>query len=421
MLFNDLRKLKADAKKIHLTPDEKNSMDKAILGFMQKNPLQSVRIEKDARHTVYGQTVIFSFLHKKYMFASLVVLLVVALGGGVSYAAEGTVPGQPLYPVKHLTEEVKAAITFSPKADAEWDTRRVERRLEEATVLASQGKLESTVQEQLSNDLKIQVQKTQKEIKNLEKNGNIEAAADLSARLQTALSVHESILTSLEERIEHANDSQRKETEDDNDERGQEHSTSTVATTSTLSIRRLLPAKLLEQLKTDTNSAGAIKIEIEDKIKAQVNTEAAASAKISSAKNKIAEVRKFLAEKENNLSADAKQKAEAQLTKVDTLLTDAQTKFTAKDYQGAFVLAAKAHEQAQEVKLIIMAQQSVQGKLDIKNILEKRNEVEQKIRERIELNRKENTEKKERENENEKKEEHKSIELKLNSSGSIQL
>lgn len=411
MLFNDLRKLKADAKKIHLTTDEKNSMDATILEFMQKNPLQSVRIEKDTRHTVYGQTVIYSFLHKKYMFASLVVLLVVALGGGVSYAAEGTVPGQPLYPVKHITEEVKAAITLSPKADAEWDARRVERRLEEATVLASQGKLDSTVQEQLSNDLKIQVQKTQKEIKNLEKNGNIEAAADLSARLQTALSVHESILTSLEEKIEHAKDLKGKEDRDDNDK----------ATTSTLPIRRVLPAKLLEQLKTDTNSAGAIKIEIEDKIKAQVNTEAAASAKISSAKNKVTEVKKFLSEKENNLSADAKQKAEAQLAKVDTLITDAQTKFTAKEYQAAFVLAVKAHEQAQEVKLIIIAQQSVQGKLDIKNILEKRNEGEKKLLEKIEFNRKENADKKEQENRDENREDHTSVELKLNSSGSINL
>ena len=63
------------------------------------------------------------------------IILILALmfgGGGISYAAEGAVPGDALYPIKvSVNEEVRDLVAFSPEAKADWETRRLERRLAE--------------------------------------------------------------------------------------------------------------------------------------------------------------------------------------------------------------------------------------------------------------------------------------------------
>ncbi len=68
-------------------------------------------------------------------FAVLVIVTVPVL-------AERSVPGDVLYPVKtNINEEVRSSLTLSPYAKIEWETKRLERRVAEARLLASEGKL----------------------------------------------------------------------------------------------------------------------------------------------------------------------------------------------------------------------------------------------------------------------------------------
>ena len=61
---------------------------------------------------------------------------------GVSYAAEGTVPGQLLYSVKvRVNEPARGAFALTPEAKVVWETEQLKRRIEEAQILTVRGEL----------------------------------------------------------------------------------------------------------------------------------------------------------------------------------------------------------------------------------------------------------------------------------------
>lgn len=76
-------------------------------------------------------------------------LIAVFVGGGVSYAAEGALPGEVLYPIKvHVNESVRETLALSSEAKANVEADIASRRVEEAKELAVQGILStSTVAE----------------------------------------------------------------------------------------------------------------------------------------------------------------------------------------------------------------------------------------------------------------------------------
>src|ERR1700741_4911337 len=103
-------------KKISLSHDEREALRGRITEFIQFKP---VRNSRDSRLIITGGER-KDFWLKDLIFrnrmASILVALCVALpvGGGASYAAEGTVPGDALYPVKvHVNEKVKSFIAVS--------------------------------------------------------------------------------------------------------------------------------------------------------------------------------------------------------------------------------------------------------------------------------------------------------------------
>lgn len=81
-------------------------------------------------------------------------LLVLVLGsGGVAYAAEGTLPGDALYPVKVDVIEPAEGLLLagSPHAEAAWQLTLAERRVEEAATLASEGRLATSTEAEIGN------------------------------------------------------------------------------------------------------------------------------------------------------------------------------------------------------------------------------------------------------------------------------
>ncbi len=383
MFINKLRKFKKQIHSVRLTPNEKLDMKNTLTAFMKENP---VRIENESRHILAqtGQSV-FSFLQHKYMFASLIALLVVSLTGGVSYAAQDSLPGSPLYSIKNITEEVRAAATLSPKADADWDTRRIERRLEEANTLAAQGKLTTSTEAQLAQKIQTHIANAEQRIQKMEDKHEDREAADVVARLQASLALHQQLLTSL---------STTPVT-----------TTSTVGTTavatstsSTLNVKlRGTERALLNQLLQLNKKAEKIQERIENNEKVKEKLDEAAQHKIEEATKHNAEVKKFIAEKKSGASVEIVTAATAKLALSDASLVQAQTQFDQKLYTEAFVSAGKAALQAQEAKILIATnlnlpkiQQIEKGLLqevvkekkeEIKNIREDIREVIQEHRE----------------------------------------
>lgn len=350
--ISEIKKLKKSAQSVKLNSDEKSSLQKNIVAFMNANPIKNVRIENESRHISYahGQTFLFSFLNRKYMFATLAVVIVLVLSGGVSYAAEGTVTGNILYPIKQVNEEVRSALAISDKDQAKWDAERAERRLEEASSLALAGKLDAKTEVSISNQLQEHLKETESRIEKLETEGKLHDAAELNARLKTALALHGTILTQLNLNT---------------------NVSASTTVTSTQKNPGLRLGTLLKDIKNESDKSDKLHDTLEIKVRgeAEVNREAAAKAKIESAQTKIREVKKFMEDHRNDVGAETKVKATAEIASAEKTVADAQVQFTAQNWNEAFILASKAHEQAQVAKLLLAVQHRVEANVDLGSVL----------------------------------------------------
>jgi uncharacterized membrane protein YkoI len=95
----------------------------------------------------------FSWLGASWLragsFASLLLLI-----GGTAWAAEGALPGDPLYTWKtKVNEPTRLVFLPTPVARAEWSVELLSRRLKEAETLASSGQLNSETQAFLEEKL----------------------------------------------------------------------------------------------------------------------------------------------------------------------------------------------------------------------------------------------------------------------------
>lgn len=86
---------------------------------------------------------------------ALVVAFVMALGGGgVVYASQDDLPGEPLYGVKLFMEDVQLSVNSDPQAKLTMLMEMTQRRVEEITALASQGEaVPQEVQQRLEAQL----------------------------------------------------------------------------------------------------------------------------------------------------------------------------------------------------------------------------------------------------------------------------
>ena len=127
-----------------------------------------------------------------------VLLVAVLTGGGVSVVAENSLPGDLLYPVKiNINENVVAVFSLTAKAKAEWEVKRVERRLGEAVKLAEKGELKGDVLTKIESNFSAHADRVESRIKMLEEKGDSRAAVELAEKFETSLEAHEDVLSRL--------------------------------------------------------------------------------------------------------------------------------------------------------------------------------------------------------------------------------
>ncbi len=212
-----LAKFKKEASRLTLKKEEKFSIRQNLMLIMRDNP---VRNENIIRHNMQGSKLRFNFLSLKLLTNPMPLILIVALlvGGGVSFAAEGALPGDILYPVKvDVNEEVRAMVTYSSEAKADWEAQRAERRLEEAEQLASEGNLDADTSIKIEDNFVAHADKVHNRIEEFKNNNNFKAAADVSSNFEASLKVHHKILDKLsgkESEIDFLNEKVKLETED---------------------------------------------------------------------------------------------------------------------------------------------------------------------------------------------------------------
>ena len=154
MSKNFLKELKNRKKQIFLSKSEQNFGRNKLAQFIQGN---SVIKNNQTSHSSQKATNFLKFnsLTKNFMsnfkLSYLAIPVILIMGAGISFAAENSLPGNFLYPVKiHVNEPIESALSISPKSKIDLNSHLAQTRLKEAEQLLSQGKLSPQIKKQLS-------------------------------------------------------------------------------------------------------------------------------------------------------------------------------------------------------------------------------------------------------------------------------
>lgn len=140
----------------------------------------------------------FSYLvtHLSRSMIALSLVCVLLIGGtGVTYAAQNSLPGQPLYALKvDIAEPIQTALITAPAAKAHWENTLASRRLAEASSLAAKNDLASSTQEYLAQAVATHVALSQQAADTLAASGNDAEALAARSDLEARLSEHSDVL-----------------------------------------------------------------------------------------------------------------------------------------------------------------------------------------------------------------------------------
>ena len=145
--------------------------------------------------------------YSRVLTSGALIILILISGTGISYAAEGTLPGQTLYGVKvGIIEPIQGAFITSTQGQADWQNELTERRLTEASTLAAENKLSASNQAYLATAVSTHVALAQQDANELSDSGNTTAALTVRSSLDASLSAHATLLASVAPRLKAAGD-----------------------------------------------------------------------------------------------------------------------------------------------------------------------------------------------------------------------
>ena len=135
---------------------------------------------------------------------TVAIAIVVLLSAGSAFAAEGSLPGDMLYPVKrYVTEPLRVALAKSPVQKAAVSAELASRRLQEAETLAAQNRLTPDTAAQLGTQFTEQVGQVQASAQVLRNESNTSAATDVQDTLEAKLQTHAAALRHVEQDVSH--------------------------------------------------------------------------------------------------------------------------------------------------------------------------------------------------------------------------
>lgn len=315
-----LEKIKKAKDEIKLDPKKKAEIKVYLSKIIEADKF--VRNGEISRQLTGTKSNIFK-LNYKPMPIYAVIAVIALLGGGTTVAAENSLPGDLLYPIKiGLNEEIRAAFTFDAEAKTDWEIRRAERRLEEASELSAKGNLDADSRVKIEENFEAHAERVSARIEDMEARGNIESASDLASRFEISLRVHQGILTSLDVQGEAKAEVQSLET----------------------------------SVNSALNTAINIRAEAETKIGAsgsQTEIKTAADSRVESATHIITSVRTQLENRKADLSAAAYAEAETQLKVAESLIIEAKAQTASENYAESYALASQATRITEKVRLIV--------------------------------------------------------------------
>jgi tetratricopeptide (TPR) repeat protein len=184
----DIEKVITDLRRIALSSNEKREIKASVFERINKKEF--------AEGSVVSPFSGILLAARSHAIAFAVMVLVIFAGTGMSVAAEDSLPGDSLYGIKiYLNENLRTAIALNPSQKAHWNSRRAERRLEEAQKLASEGRLTDEVEGELERRFSSHALDAYSAIQDLEQRDDLDAAITAISGLESLISAHQEILS----------------------------------------------------------------------------------------------------------------------------------------------------------------------------------------------------------------------------------
>lgn len=178
---------------------ERRELRERIVAYMEYHPLPKTTAQKNAEAYVQAEPYFalrFNAFYTRSVMGVFAMLLLVV----VPVVAERAIPGDVLYPVKvRFNEEIRSTLAVSPYAKVEWETERLGRRISEARLLASEGKLTEEAEAEVAEAVRQHADAAQKSINEIRESDSDEAAIAEIA-FESALTVQSEVLANELER-----------------------------------------------------------------------------------------------------------------------------------------------------------------------------------------------------------------------------
>lgn len=137
------KKLKEAAKdRYSLSSNERARIEDRVQEHMKYKP-----IRRETKVVSYAFSSFYIAMRRTG--AIVAVFAIVFVMGGLTTAANNALPGDVLYPVKHILEDARSAVSLSAESKAEWEVHRLERRIDEAAILEGMGELDQEKQDKI--------------------------------------------------------------------------------------------------------------------------------------------------------------------------------------------------------------------------------------------------------------------------------
>jgi len=179
-----LKQLAKEARNIQMTKGECETTRAFLLEHISQS---SSKKEEKRIKSPYAKKMLLVFQR------SVVFVLIIAISFNLSKPVSAkSLPGDLLYPIKIIHEEIEVAKIHNPKKKAEYQIKRAEKRIEEVRKLKKNHKLDSEKEHAVVEKLKEHVEEVHKavqEIKKEEPKSALEINNELASTLQESVKV----------------------------------------------------------------------------------------------------------------------------------------------------------------------------------------------------------------------------------------
>ncbi len=188
-------KLKGLHQSLALQPEEKEAVRARLQKAIKADALRRVPVAAPTRFEAF-----FAPLRMATTIP-VAICLALVLGGGLSFEAEKSLPGDFLYPLKtDFNERLLGVVAVTPQAQALLQAQLADRRLSEVEALTAENKLGATTSAELMSAFESHAAAAEQSISALTAAGDAHDATDVSVALTSAIQAHDQIMQILNSR-----------------------------------------------------------------------------------------------------------------------------------------------------------------------------------------------------------------------------